>query len=101
MTNPQFCGYIQGATRNTMINARSPTNTATTDGSSLCCQLAPCTCWPTSLLLALTICLRLLDGLACLGQNSPATLPDLKLSTAGDVEAMAFQDDGKIIVGGQ
>ena len=33
-------------------------------------------------------------------QNSPATLPDLKLSTAGNVNAIAVQPDGRIIIGG-
>jgi hypothetical protein len=35
-----------------------------------------------------------------LAQTSPATFPDLKLSTAGRVNAIAVQDDGKIIIGG-
>jgi len=33
-------------------------------------------------------------------QTSPATLPDLKLSRAGYVGAIALQEDGKIIIGG-
>ncbi len=33
-------------------------------------------------------------------QTSPATLPDLKLSTAGAVNAVVGQSDGKIIIGG-
>src|SRR3989442_12859745 len=33
-------------------------------------------------------------------QTSPATLPDLKLSTSGCVYSMAIQDDGKVIIQG-
>src|SRR2546421_4067319 len=36
-----------------------------------------------------------------LGQTSPATLPDLQLTGAGLIWAMAVQDDGKVIIGGQ
>src|SRR5439155_14769160 len=68
--------------------------------SSLCCRLARSTRQPTSLILAITISLRLLDGVTCLGQTSPATLADLQLQTAGDVKAVVLQPDGKLIVAG-
>src|SRR5213075_3463329 len=35
-----------------------------------------------------------------LAQISPATLPDLRLTRGGQVEAIAIQADGKVIVGG-
>src|SRR5947207_8939225 len=34
------------------------------------------------------------------GQRSPATLPNVRLSTSGLVLAIAVQDDGKVIIGG-
>src|SRR6266404_2215872 len=36
----------------------------------------------------------------CLGQRSPATLPDVRFTRPGLVLATAVQDDGKIIIGG-
>src|SRR4051794_4606431 len=35
------------------------------------------------------------------GQASPASLPDLHLSIAGEIFAVSRQSDGKIIVGGR
>src|ERR1044071_2405587 len=49
---------------------------------------------------ALTAGLYLLSTSALLAQTSPATLPDSKLSRAGDVFTMVRQDDGKVIIGG-
>src|SRR5438128_11185325 len=34
-------------------------------------------------------------------QTSPATLPDMKVSTAGTVYAIVVQSDGKIVFGGR
>jgi len=51
------------------------------------------------LILALT-CLCVLSLGRVLGQNSPATLPNVRLSSGGYVSAIAIQDDGKILIGG-
>src|SRR5262245_421404 len=57
-------------------------------------------CSPGPWLLAVSVGLCLFQGNRISAQISPATLPDLKLSRAGYVEAIVLQEDGKIIIGG-
>src|SRR5213592_5055404 len=46
-------------------------------------------------------CLCLFQREALLGQTSPATLPNARISTGGRVRAIALQNDGKVIIGGR
>src|SRR5262245_106033 len=50
--------------------------------------------------LAFVVALSLVRSPLGIAQISPATLPDLKLSTAGSVSLIALQDDGKVIICG-
>src|SRR5947208_1377107 len=45
-------------------------------------------------------CFCLLPAGVLLGQNSPATLPNVRISSGGFVFAIAVQNDGKVIIGG-
>src|SRR5215510_11657386 len=53
-----------------------------------------------TIVIRICVSLCLLLYLRTSAQTSPAAIPDLKLSNAGQVYAMARQDDGKILVGG-
>ena len=62
---------------------------------------AKCFHWATSRYAALVFSVSFLfQPIRVAAQTSPATLPDLKLSTAGSVSAVAVQADGKIVIGG-
>jgi len=47
------------------------------------------------------LCLCLVQTEGLFGQNSPATLPNARISSGGTVNAIAVQIDGKVIIGGQ
>src|SRR5262245_649907 len=54
--------------------------------------------WDASILAVLL--LRLMQVVVVFGQNSPATWPNVRIMQGAEVEAIAVQDDGKIIIGG-
>ena len=51
-------------------------------------------------MLAVSVGISLIQSALVTAQTTPATLPDLKLLTAGEVSSIAVQDDGKIIISG-
>src|SRR5205085_4906047 len=58
--------------------------------------------WRTNLMLTAVVpLLSCLQPLSAQAQTSPATLPDLRVSIAGIVYAMTFQEDGRVIIGGR